>query len=318
MGNWSQIKELWFKTFRFGPLIILGNVILTYGQRFLSADKIKSITHHRNSAIQAQLKPLVSRVINEYKNEPLVKSEIDDAQTIWVCWLQGEEAMPEIPRLCIESIRKNSCGRNVTVLTLDNFQNFVEIDPIIIDKYNNGLIKNCHFADILRVGILAQKGGLWMDATMFCTAPIDSHFLSDNFYSIRTKEFGNFVSRCRWAVYCLRSVPGNRLFRMLEKLFVEYIKIENYFIDYFMFDQFISMIYDSDAEIRTMIDNIKENNPNIFVISKKLHEAFDTDNWNRFIASTSMFKLNWKEYTSAQLADMGCDSYYSYLKEIVG
>lgn len=318
MGKWSKINELCCKTARFGPLIALGNVVLKFGKRFLSADKLQDISTRRNIAIQARLKPLVTKVVKEFKNEPLIKTGTTDTQTIWVCWLQGENSMSEIPKLCLESIRKKSCGRRVEVITLSNFQRFVEISPVVIEKYNRGLIKNCHFADILRVSLLAQKGGLWMDATMYCARTIDDHFLSDTFYSVRIKEFGNFVSRCRWAVYCLRATPGTRLFRMIERLFEEYVGSEDYFIDYFLFDQFIDMIYNQDPDIKEMIDNVEENNPDIFSLLRKLPQKFNVSEWNSLVDSTSLFKLSWKEYSSAQLGQMdNSDTYYSFIKNNV-
>lgn len=313
----SAVTELVRKCFRFGPQIALGNVVLTMGHKCLPPNLLKRMVASRNRAIQTRLMPLVEAVLKSdvklcHRDE---KQEGDSI--IWVCWLQGESVMPAIPSLCLDSIRKYSSGAKVIVLTLDNFRNYVRIDDNILEKYRRGLIKNCHFADILRVSILAQRGGLWMDATLLCVSPLSHNLLNDDFGTIKTIEQGTFVSRCRWAVYCLRASKGNRLFVLLERLFVEYLKTETLFVDYFLFDQFISMLYDKDEEIRSMIDRVPVSNPNIFVLADILHHKYDAQLWGNLCTDTDIFKLNWKKYSEEKITNMTEDSIFTHIKTLV-
>lgn len=313
MSKLSILSELLKKIYRFGPFISLGNVALTYGRNFLPPHTIKQIAQARNKSIQRHLAPLINRTLAGYSPSTSIQ-HCDD--TIWVCWLQGEGNMPPIPALCLKSIRNNAAGRKVQVITLKNFSEFVTIDNNILNLYHTGKIKNCHFADILRVSLLAQRGGIWMDATLFCTAPLDNLFFQKKFHSIRIRPYGNFVSQCRWSVYCLSSHPGNKLFSILEALFINYLSEEHLFIDYFMFDQFIDMIYQRDDEIRNMIDDIPESNPNIFGLSDILTERFDSTKWEMLTADTSIFKLNWKAFSTVSLETSSDNSYYKHLKSI--
>lgn len=313
MSKLSILSELLKKIYRFGPFISLGNVALTYGRNFLPPHTIKQIAQARNKSIQRRLAPLINRTLARYSPSTSLQ-HCDD--TIWVCWLQGEENMPPIPALCLKSIRNNAAGRKVQVITLKNFSEFVTIDNNILNLYHTGKIKNCHFADILRVSLLAQRGGIWMDATLYCTAPLDNLFFQKKFHSIRIRPYGNFVSQCRWSVYCLSSHPGNKLFSILEALFINYLSEEHLFIDYFMFDQFIDMIYQRDDEIRNMIDDIPESNPNIFGLSDILTERFDSTKWEMLTADTSIFKLNWKAFSTVSLETSSGNSYYKHLKSI--
>ena len=311
MSTTAAISELCKKTLRFGPLIALGNVILTQGRNTFPPTVIKRLSDARNQAIQRRLSPLVDKALANYR--PYV-SVAKNEETIWVCWLQGEEKMPPIPAMCLESIRKNSNGRTVQVVTLDNYTDFVQIDPRITELYRKGKIKNCHFADILRVNLLAQRGGLWMDATLYCASPINELFFSKPFHTIHIAPYGNFVSQCRWAVYCLSCKPGNKLFSVLEILFADYLSSESLFIDYFLFDQFIDLLYQKDAEIRQMIDDVPMNNPRIFALADILTDSFEPTNWERYIADTELFKLNWKKYGKDALSAAPAGSFYSYLK----
>ena len=314
MSKLGILSELLKKTFRFGPFISLGNVALTYGRNFLPPHTIKQIAQARNKAIQRRLTPLVNRVLTDYS--PSTSTRLCE-ETIWVCWMQGEKNMPPIPTMCLKSIRNNASGRKVQVITLKNFSEFVTIDNNILNLYHTGKIKNCHFADILRVSLLAQRGGIWMDATLYCTAPLGNLFFQKKFHSIRIRPYGNFVSQCRWSVYCLSSLPGCRLFSILEALFVKYLSEEHLFIDYFLFDQFIDMLYQRDEEIRNMIDGIPESNPNIFGLADILTERFDSERWEMLTANTSIFKLNWKAFSSQSLETSSDNSYYKHLKSIL-
>lgn len=311
----SALIELIRKCLRFGPQIALGNVVQKIGRRCLAPSLLKRMAESRNRAIQARLMPLVDAVLKSdvALHHPCGAGQKDDC-VVWLCWLQGEATMPPIPSLCLDSIRKYSSGAKVIVLTLDNFSKYVKIDDNILTEYRKGHIKNCHFADILRISILAQRGGLWLDATMLCVSPLCHNLLYDDFCTIKTIEQGLYVSRCRWAVYCLRASKGNRLFVLLERLFVEYIKTEFLFMDYFLFDQFISMLYEKDEEIRMMIDRVPKSNPNIFALADILHHKYSAQKWKSLCSKTDIFKLNWKKYTEAEIMNMAEDSLFAHIK----
>ncbi len=313
MSKISAISELVRKTFRFGPLIALGNVILTHGRNLLPAPVLKTISDRRTKAIQRRLAPFVAKAIADYKpsRHPVIAKE-----SIWVCWLQGESKMPPIPKICLESIRKQANGREVHLLTSENFSDFVKIDENVINLYKSGRIKNCHFADILRISILSQLGGLWMDATLFCTSEISQKFFSSPFYTIRTAPFGSFVSQCRWAVFCLSATPGNKLFSLLERLFADYLSHESLFVDYFMFDQFIDILYKLDPEVKDMIDSVPLSNAHIFELSRILTDKYDPEKWDSITSDTSIFKLNWKAHPAERLESAPSDSFFHFIKSL--
>ena len=314
MSKLHSFAELIKKTWRFGPLIALGNVVLSFGRSVLPTGVLRRISDARNSSIQQYLDPIANKVLADY--EPS-RQPMQSDETVWVCWLQGEKDMPPIPSMCLASIIKNSGKRKVRLITLDNFADFVTIDDRIIKLYHAGKIKNCHFADILRVNLLSQRGGLWFDATLYCVSTIDERFFSRQFHTIHIAPYGHFVSQCRWAVYCLSAKPGNRLMALLERLFVEYLSRETLFVDYFLFDHFIDILYKKDSAIRELIDNVPISNPQIFGLSRILDKEFNPEDWNTLTNDTKIFKLNWKLHTPEYLESAGTNSYYHYLKNEV-
>lgn len=288
---------------------------MTFGRQIFSARFLNLIAQYRKRNIQRRLEPIFSKVMSKPLSSTIYTS-IFEVAPIWFCWMQGEEQLPEIPKLCLQSIRKHSNGHPVIVLDADNFHQYVTVPSIVEEKYRKRIIKQAHYADIMRVNLLAQHGGLWLDATMLVIQPLSKEIFLMPFFSIKTPNRGFFVSRCRWAVFCLGGQAGNVIYKRIAQLFEEYLKNEDYFIDYFMFDQFIDMLYESCADIRQIIDNIPYNNTEVHSLNARLCDDFDIDEFNRLTIETIFFKLNWKMYSHEQLL-ANKNSYYYHLKELI-
>ena len=104
--------------------------------------------------------------INNYKcnNYPKLSN-----RTVWICWLQGRDNAPELVKACINSIENNLKDFNIVILTEENISKYTMLPVHVMKKYNEGKITRTHFSDILRVSILCEYGGLWVDSTVLCT-----------------------------------------------------------------------------------------------------------------------------------------------------
>lgn len=298
MGKIDNVKNFVRKVARFGLYIPVTNLILTYGQRLFSAKALSCMVAKRTRKIQDILSQSVA-----FPTELEDTSILGDGKEapIWFFWLQGEDKLPLIPRLCLESIRKHANGHKVQVLSDENYAEFVQIPANLIEKYHAGRIKAAHFADILRVNILAQQGGLWLDATMLVTEDLPQSIFDAPFYSVKTKNCGYFVSQCRWAVFCLGAKKGHSLFCLLASLFEQYLTKTDVFVDYFLFDNFIDMIYERYPCIREEIDKVPFNNPSVHELASLLCEEVEADEIDRILDKTFLFKLSYKSYTPAML-----------------
>lgn len=298
MGKLDNIRNFIKKVIRFGWYIPVSNLILTYGQRFFSAKTLSNILKKRTCKIQDILSKSISFPSDlEYS---YTNNEGKDAP-IWFCWLQGEKNLPLIPQMCLQSIRKHANGHKVIVLTADNYKEYVKIPETLIEKYHAGRIKAAHFTDILRINLLAQQGGLWLDATMLVTKDLPQEIFNYPFFSIKTKNRGYFVSQCRWAVFCLGAQKGNPLFLQLASLFEQYITKTDVFVDYFLFDNFIDMLYKRNPIIREQIDSLPFNNPCVHDMVSLLCENVPDEKFNSLTKDTYLFKLSHKTYTSDML-----------------
>lgn len=87
---------------------------------------------------------------------------------IWMYWAQGWESAPPLVQLCRDSwIRKNP-GWEVVLLDDSNVRDYATI-AIARDGKN---IPHAAYSDIIRMQLLAQHGGVWADATAYCSIPL--------------------------------------------------------------------------------------------------------------------------------------------------
>lgn len=308
--GYVNIKNYLRKTCKYGLYIPWSNLLLTYGRSRLSESYKQQICANRNRKIQQILQPVVDKALKQ-ANLPMEK--VSNAP-IWVCWFQGESQMPEIPKMCLASIRKNANGHPVILLTDENYDQYVHMPDIVLQRFQMGQLKPAHFADILRIHLLAQQGGIWLDATLLLTSPLPEEIFSAPLFTIKTKPFGCFVSQCRWTVFCLASWKHNPLFVKLAKSFELYLQETDIFVDYFMFDQFVDMLYQRDTTIRAMLDAVPFNNEHVHQLGKVLDKPYHPEHWTQMSKDTYLFKLSWKAFQTG-LLNATSDSYYAHLKQ---
>lgn len=289
--NSADITGILKKIRYFGPFLPLSHLFTTFFGKIISDKTLAKIESKRNIKIQRKLKKFVNNAIVNCKDKGNNLPSTETSNKIWICWLQGEEKITSLSKYCFESIKKNANGREVILLTQENLAEYVKMPEIIIRRFKEGSIKPAHFADLIRINILAQQGGLWLDATILCTAPLDNEIFERNFWTIKTKEEGHYVSKCRWSVFALAAEKNNLLFSLLSEIFEEYLKKYPVLIDYFMFDQLINMLYDEVPEIKQMIDEVSYNNPEVHELNKYL-KGEDTHSLDEIFKNTSLFKLS--------------------------
>lgn len=183
---------------------------------------------------------------------------------VWVSWLQGYEAAPELVRACIDSTRQYSEGLDFVLITLDNYRRYVEIPDYIISKFEQGIISWTFFSDILRLSLLEKYGGLWVDATVFCLGDFRWIYEKSDFFAFRVNDGGAIIADS-WFLY---SVKGHILIvetlRLLKMYCKEMNRMEHYFILHFFF-RMVAECYDEEwkqvphysVENCYLLDNMK-------------------------------------------------------------
>ena len=230
----------------------------------------------------------------KYKKEYVSNTFV---QPIWVCWLDGIEHAPELVQKCISSIKKNAGNHPVHVITRDNYTKYVKLPDYIISKKEKGLIGAAHFSDILRICLLVQYGGIWLDATIYCRRKIPEEYFENEFFTCKSEPSDvGCISRNQWTTFCLGGTKDCIMFRALQKFFFQYWKNEECAIDYLFFDDAIEVARECVPEITRLIDAVPYNN-----IDRDCLILRFADPWKEgcvddlFEGTTVLFKLGYRE-----------------------
>jgi hypothetical protein len=265
---------------------------------------------YKHNAIKKYLKRRYFKIINSFKwKQNMVNSSLAGDYPIWFLWWQGEDLMPPIVRVCYQMLIKHSNGHKVFLITKANFKDFVMVPDYILKKADKNIISLTHLSDIIRICLLYEHGGLWVDATVLLTEPLPPLPLicthlgfwtpKDNCAVLNSySSASNWIIReDKWLSFCLYFSKKNLLAGFVRALFFEYTKKEKGFIDYFLFDYFISLCYESIPDMRVMIDSVPQNNPRIHDIQHqlKLNYEYNKTLFDEVCSDTFFHKLSWKE-----------------------
>lgn len=209
------------------------------------------------------------------------------SMNVWLCWLQGEENAPQIVKRCIDSIREFFSDRTVILITESNMFDYVKIPEFILAKWKEGKISNTHFSDILRLELLIKYGGIWIDATIYCTKENKkSEYFSKHslFLYSHTDKYRLIRS---WFII---AESNNRLLRATRELLFQYHKEHDIIINYFIFHYFFHLSCNEFIE-----DWEKVYTLNVTLDWKQLlFERYNDKNWRYFLECTNLHKLTYK------------------------
>lgn len=279
--------------------------------------------------------PFYIRTIEEYVNhfmEPIiaqysdwkpkkVSSSKQGKTPVWCCWWQGEEQMPELVQMCNKRLLQLLPDNEVELhmLTEKNYQRYVELPEYIIEKFQAGKMSITALSDVIRVALLAQFGGFWIDATVFISDHFPMEFVRREFYAQRMYDpvkWKREACKGQWCGFLMGGKAGNIIFQLLRDAFFAWWRIHDSVIDYVILDYFLLAGYHQLPEIRKQIDSVPDNNPDVFEMYKVLNEPYTPDLFEQITQNTNLHKLTYKMELKPYAAN-GALSLYGFLQNYV-
>lgn len=247
---------------------------------------------------------------------PLTHS--DEPERIFVFWWQGTDGLPDIVRICINSIKQNSNGREVVMITKDNIRQWADIPHYIFDQVSSGAITITHLSDILRVCLLYQHGGYWIDATVFMNAPLNDIDFNPFFGSIKIHDrFTGTISEYRWTTFFLFAAKGSEAMKTFREVLLTYFN-ENRgrIIDYLLIDYTFEMLYRKSSDFRKIVDETPYTNEHLYDLVGHLNDVVPVNQYFQSVSDTHIFKLTWRNKFSRMVE--GRDTLYGQLISCFG
>lgn len=300
------------KSKRFGFFIPFSNFLLVHADGILPYGFLEAIARKRNKLIEDKVMEIVGPV--EVSDEDLKET---GKPKIWMVWFSGEENLPPLQKMCVESVRRNANGHEVVMISLQNYKKYIDIPEKILELYHKGIMNPANLADVIRIRLLSKYGGFWIDSTVYVTEPITDDIFNAKLFSMKMQKEWFYVSECRWAGFCFYMNKSSLLPHLVDKMLMRYWERETWIIDYFLFDYLIDIAIKKYPTVKQEIESIPFNNPNLNKLCPKLCDKFNEEEFEALKSRTSFFKLSWKVFSYEQLLS-DKDNYYHNLMKLVG
>lgn len=216
---------------------------------------------------------------------------------IWVFWWQRGGGMPKLITHCYKQLIKYNS--NVTLITKDNIRNYTHIPEEIYTKVAQGQISYTHLSDILRLSLLAERGGMWFDATCFVPYSIPDEAKKEVFYSPSTRGLADMPmwSNSRWCVWNMGScIKNNPLFMFCRDMIYAININESCLPHYLVIDYIFDYAYRKIPGIKEMIDNHTEYNTKRNDLHFLLNKPYKEETYRQLIKNDWVFKLSYKSF----------------------
>lgn len=222
---------------------------------------------------------------------------------VWFSWIQGINNAPEMIKVCLASQRKHLPDYDFRIVDLDNYHEWVDLPESAVEKYRKGLIPPASFSDLLRLSLLKKYGGVWMDASVYCSG-FDNDKLKERRNQIMNSELTVFryfrrgsKSPCGLSTWFLAAIPNHVVISSVLDMLLAYWKDFDCLVDYYIIHLFLGLALQEFPEV--MMNMPRENSYHSLLLGNALGRDYHEENWRDLIEHVSIHKLNYRKTEEA-------------------
>ena len=224
-------------------------------------------------------------------NLPIYKGSGETSRMFWWCWLQGIDKAPQISKRCLESLRKHYPDYAINLVSFQNIGKIVRFPKHIVEKFNAGKISPTHLSDLLRLELLINYGGIWLDSCVFVTGR-EPYYLHYPLFIFQSFWRNSIHAGSSWFIVSEKANPILKTTRdLLYKFWEDHDRLGGgawYFIFHIMF-KLASEKYPQIMNQMPIFSNIPPHMLQVDFFKKFSYERFEQ------IKNMSHFhKLTWK------------------------
>lgn len=282
-GGKECLKRYW----KAGVLPLVGFEALLLGFSKPSLEIIRDIVDLK---VQRKLQKKYGHLCDGIKTEGLAHNT---SNKVWVLWLQGMDNAPALVQDCYRSLQENLTDKEIILLTEDNYRDYVTFPQHVQSKIDSGVITKTHFSDLLRLELLLNHGGTWIDATVLCTGSDypKEQFEADLFMYQELKPgkdgHANFVSS-----WFMSAKTNNPILLATREMIYAYWAKNKSMVDYFLIHQFICIAAAYFPKEWNKVPQMDSSTPHILLL--KLFEEYSEEELKRICNMTCFHKLTYK------------------------
>ena len=149
--------------------------------------------------------------------------------------------------------------------------------------------------DLLRLELLTKYGGMWLDATVFCSRKIEEipeYYFNSNLFMYQCLKPGRDGHAIYISSWLMSARSNNKILMATKYLCYEYWKKNNKMADYFLLHHFLSIVlefYEDDWKKIIPVDNSTSH-----ILLLRLFDKYDENIWNSINEQIPFHKLTYK------------------------
>ena len=210
-------------------------------------------------------------------------------KTIWTCWFQGRESAPPLVQKCFGSWERNNPGWAFRCLDASSVERYVSLNEYIdLDRQS---LTAASLSDIVRILLLREFGGVWVDATLFCNRSLDEWLpgvMEDGFFAFTAPAPDRPLSS-----WFLSAASDNYLVSLWCQRTIEYWSKRRRSDDYFWFHRLFREMCEADhlaAKAWSRVPRVSADGPHALQFGRRMYrpkdEVLESIDW-----TTPVFKL---------------------------
>lgn len=283
--------------------------------RLIMLPRICSRLGFKRYSFEYEVNSLITKnfeyIVEKYSDILLSDISTEIPNIIWFFWWQGEDGMPPVIKECYKSLRRNSNGKEVRLLSQSNYLEYVKLPDVVERKFRDKKISFPHFSDILRLQLLIRYGGLWIDAAVFTTKAIEMPKCM--FYSPKVSEIPTDTPHMsQWVIGVMGAPPKMPLCLYAYDMLTAYWQKYNGEFHYLMFDYFIRYGYEHLPWVKTIIDERPILSPDFFSTRYTFNQEVNYDYLRSLLSRNTFLSLTYRMPYAMYTAD-GKETYYAAL-----
>lgn len=270
------------------------------------------ITNKVDDILIKELSPVLTQA---RQNNPEQATKQQAGDYIWFCWLQGMAQAPEMVKVCLES-QKRMFGDKVIVLDNKNYKDWISLPDYVEEKYRKGYIPGALFSDMMRLELLIQYGGTWIDSTVLADPtglnnsnnkwrPSIDEIKNSELFIFRYFRQGKIVGMSNWFIH---SKPNNPLLQDIRDMLYAYWQKYNCTVEYYIFHLLFAEAAKRYPEM--IVQMPKGNSFHSLMLRDNITMFYDEDWWQELTTHVCFHKLN---YRLEKQANINQDSYWKHI-----
>jgi len=229
------------------------------------------------------------------KNLEQKKIAAENPEIIWQFWDNpAGRTTPKIVKSCLESVDKFKGNFEQKILNKSTMENYSDLPGYVLDKFKKGQISYAHFSDLLRLNLLKNHGGIWLDATGYMTDFVPEQILDEDFFVFLAGELTlfpySFMQNC-----FIRSKKGNLLCEAWYRMCIEFWKDETKTLDYFQHQLMFKTLILNHPDAKDLFDKMpQKSDDETHQLARKLLQKFNAEEWGSIKKASFFQKTTYK------------------------